>query len=67
LNCTPLPPIEKVALSEFVNVSGRVLVNENVNGSLAPLFQVRSIFFCGGALVLLVSPSSQSPLRALLP
>jgi len=54
-------------LSEFVNVSGRVFVNENVNGSIVPLFQMRSTCFCGGALVLLVSPSSQSPLRALLP
>ena len=56
-----------VALSEFVNVLERVFVNENVNGSLVPLAQVRLMWCWGGALVLLVSLSSQSPLRALLP
>jgi len=49
-----------------VNEAG-IFVIANVNGSRAPLFQMRSICFCGGALVLLVIPSSQSPLRALLP
>ncbi|MCE2728351.1 MAG: hypothetical protein LW698_16555 [Planctomycetaceae bacterium] len=53
-------------MSELVNESGRVFVNENVSRSLVPLFQVRSTCLCGRALVLLVIPSSQSPLGALL-
>jgi hypothetical protein len=46
---------------------GRRLVNEIVNGSFVPLAQVRLMWCWGGALALVVTPSSQSPLRALLP